>query len=344
MDAMAQYEGAVTPHGLSGRPVWGEDFLRKLVLRVGRVVRVHTPTEATNRNGRYHEYDVLVDAASEDQPATRFMLHRCWVVSEFGGAADYTRFTPRVDGANLNDAQNPGTSSQVLVMCLNASMFGGIIVGGVQHSQGVVDANQGHNRISVFNGFAEFIDKDGQLKLTFGGATNADGTLAPTADPTASGASLFFRKDGSVILGSPNGAEEVTFDHTSQRTTIVGTQGVTIGTGSDQLLKGTTFRNAQTQLHAQLQTALTNAAAAATTAVSALATTGAGETLIGSLNLTPVVGPIISAPLHAANGIALAAAAASLANVAAALTSAVAALTAFEAGGVGYLSTRNNAD
>ncbi len=224
MDKMAQYEGTVSPTFLQtqGRGK-AHDYLQKLPMRLGRIIRAHKPTDDANRSKVFTEYDVMVDEGSEHSAAGRFVLSHCWMVSSFGGAADFTRSTPRMlDETDKHDSQNYGLGSQVLVLLVNASTFGGIIMGGVQHTKGEKDEDaKGHHSTWQFNGMRVEVNKDGEYSLTYKGATAPNGDLAAGADGAASGTTFEMTKDGSAKLHTANDAQHLKLDHTTKTVDVL---------------------------------------------------------------------------------------------------------------------------
>lgn len=132
MNVLGDFEGTIAPTFMSQGRSRGADLLQGLPLRMGRVMRVHKPSDVSNVSKRFREYDVAVDVAGENAPSTRFTIPHCLVMSAFGGIADYSSWTPRVSEVNAAEQNNYGSGSRVLVLLINGSSFGGVIIGGVQ--------------------------------------------------------------------------------------------------------------------------------------------------------------------------------------------------------------------
>lgn len=231
-DPIAEYEGTVPPSFLqtmnAGRPM---QQMRGLPLRQGRVIKVHKPKDDSNRSKRFFEYDVSIDDGSEHSPNTRYTIHNCWMLSRFGGAADFSRSTPRpIDASRKHDASDEGFGygNRVLVLCINGSAFGGVILGGVQHTLGEVDDDsRGHHHIDQFNGVRHEVDNDGQLHITFRGATKVDGSLEDRAvkdathDDVTKRTGWHLLKDGSIRFNTVADEQLIALDHASHIIKVV---------------------------------------------------------------------------------------------------------------------------
>lgn len=321
-DRVAEYEGTVTPAFLRTMSQnKAQDFLSKLPLRMGRIIKVHAPTDSSSRSGFVYEYDVLVEEGSENSVATRTVIPHCWIMSELGGAADFTRSTLRALETDKQDMGNFGYGNRVLVLLVNASSFAGVIVGGIQHSLGEKDdPSLGHHQTKLFNGLRWEIDKDGQLHLTFGGSTDITGKPNATNDPTAAGTALELLKTGfnvttpkDVTLTAGGNIAFTANTGTVQTNSLF----VKLGAATDQMIKGTTYRAAETASNSSIAAAL-GACALAMTALAA------NPTVSPDLPQGPICATFVAA--------------------AAALTAAAGAIAAFEAGSVGYLSLKNSLD
>lgn len=215
-DGMMEYEGTILPSYLRGQP---SPMMSSLPLRFGRVIKIRDVGTQDNKNTSFTEYDVLIEEGSEHAAPTRYVIPRCLVISAFGGVADFTRWTPRItqDFANKDDF---GLGSRVLVLCVNASSYKGIILGGVQNAgtkehptEEKDDPSLGHHGTFQFNGIRFDIDKDGQLTLLFRGATKDDNSLTDSADPAAEGTTLTITKDGSFKVFTKDDAQHLLIDH-----------------------------------------------------------------------------------------------------------------------------------
>lgn len=218
MDSIGQYEGSVAPafmqRALQGRP---DDMIRKLPLRLGRVTKVYDPKDQpNNRNQKYYEYDVMVDEGSEHRPSSRFTLNNCIMLSQFGGVADYSNWTPRPLAQDKHDATKEGIGfgSQVLVLLVNGSTFGGVILGGIQHMLGAGDdAATAHIFDWRFNGIRQTVNDDGEYHVVYTGKSKEDGTS--DVDSAVIGTGTHFLKDGGWKVNTKDEEQFIFVDHAS---------------------------------------------------------------------------------------------------------------------------------
>jgi hypothetical protein len=312
----------------------------------GEVKKILYPDTPENPSKEVR-YKVDVQFRRGSEPAYSVTFPSVGVSTLFGGPADQVRYTLRADPETPKQGQTVGVGAQVLLLCVSGDVRRAYIIGGLQN--GIPEsAEDGHNYSSEFNGFSHSVDKDGQALFAFRGATNTDGTLAPSADPAAENATISFTKDGSITIISP-GDQSIRVNHANKSIEIVAdaewnvqvkgnttiqtdgtttvdsggtttvnsggrvsiqSPGVTIGAGTQQLMMGTTYRAAETVLHGALQAL-----------AAAINTAGV------QMGLVPVGGAMMAGPT-------LTAAAAAFA----------AALAAFEAASPAYLSTKNRND
>lgn len=241
----------------------------------------------------------------------------------------------------------------------------------------------GHHLLFEFNGTKATINSDGEFKLEFKGATKADGSLADGVDAGNSGAAMTFKKNGdifmehgaqTILLDHTGKSWKLEADQNinqsaggtwtseaSQTANLNGTTGVNIGTSAtckisaantkiggdlaiDALVKGTTYRLAETTMNATIVGGLTTAIGALGGLAGLIATAGAGVTAAAAAHVVPIAGPIVGAIPLAASGAALAACSGLLATVIAGLTTCVTAISTFEGGALAYLSQKNTTD
>lgn len=295
LDAIGQFEGTVAPSYFNAPETAEKDFTSMLPLRFGRVVRVIPPTDKErSRSKAYFEYDVLAEVNGEHEDAHRVLLHNCMAMSAFGGGADFTRWTPRLPETDVDDQQNYGTGSRVFVMHVDASSFGGVIIGGPQvadqPNNELDDDARGHRQISQFNGVRTEIDHLGALTITRRGATKGDGSRA---DDSRAGSVFRMLQSGSVRTEARKDLQSLADDHIvleagkeivasagGQITVKSGTAGIgmntpaglikTTGLGvhlgadgaTDAMVMGTRYRAAETVMNGTVQAAWTATAAA----------------------------------------------------------------------------------
>lgn len=346
--SLHEYEGTVPQH--VSRTNTGPQLP---AVMLGRVARRYAPTDPASQSHKFVEYDLVVDVGSELRATSRIMLRHCVVASAFGGVADYSTHTLRVDAGAADVGADWADGSRVLVLAVNGSAFGGVIVGGIQHPLREADNPGDNEAVWRFNGVTVAVRDDGSFSLTYGGAQNVDGTEAADVDTPVTGSTLKFAADGSVTMGTAELNEFVRMDRGSGKTEVVAQTTVSVqsgevveiqptspgtfkvGLGTDAMVKGTTYRAAEAAANAAVA-AGTTAAAAAWTALSTMMADPGWIAMIALAQAT--AGP--------SSAIAVSAGAAAIAAVSAASAegAAAAGVTALEAGAPGYLSPRSSTD
>lgn len=343
--------------------------MTNLALRPGEVREIIYPDDKRSVTGRFTEYMVEVQESDGNGPGTSTRYANCIVSNLFGSFADILTFTLRAD--KVGDQETGiGTGSKVLVLCVNGKTTQGVIIGGSRdtgtETQRVDKKDDGHNLKFAFNGIHVGINKDGELRVEYYGATDANGDLLSSADSNASGSSLVFSKDGSVKVFTAAGDQFIHLDHKNKKIDIhankewnvtsddtidltatgqmtltaktcsidmddrafIRTAGLYVGTASDATLLGETFRRNQGQMHTTMSSTLDSLGGLISTAATNLQ-------VAATLLKIPVAGPALSSvPLQLA---------ATALNGAGPMFNALsAAIKTFEAGN--YLSTKNKSD
>ena len=342
-------------------------------LRIGYVAAVYLPNTEDNETAKFTEYDVVCHHFDAAGGETYVRYQRARLMTGFSSAADFETFSLR--SPTNSDASKPiTTGSRVLLLCVNGRTNSAYIIGAAPHpkSAGATEED-GHFYKFQFNGILFAVNKDGELEISFKGATKEDGELTDEADPEASGTKLSITKEGNFVITTNPEAEKpqsILVDHQNKRVELSANTGfsvqvqdgpalisakqdaaieseaqvavtatsdanvtskngnvniagnaapgfgVILGSGSDAMIKGSTYRT-QEALANQNVAAMLQAASAALAAA-------------GAACLVPIVGPIAASPL--------------LVTASVTIASAAAALQAFEAQGPTYLSLKNKND
>lgn len=219
-------DNSVMPSFMSVRPRgFAEDpgNLTNLALRIGEVKDIIYPDSDLNQNKRFIEYVVEVQHRDGIGPGTTSEYMGCMVSNLFGGAADVLRYTLRKDdGASVGE-DGLGVGSKVLLLCINGTGTRAIILGGVRDTR--VDARSvethadGHNFFTEFNGLSVGIDRAGQFKLQFRGATKVDGSL-DTAEGAAEAngpTTVEIQKNGNFRVYTKDQKQLLHIDHENRR-------------------------------------------------------------------------------------------------------------------------------
>lgn len=149
-------------------------------LKMGIVLRCYPIGDDNNRSGITNEYDVQASEQEEDRSSTTLVYRNCIRSDGFGSIADFFEASLRVK--TKTDSRSAGIpmfgqdGAIVLLLCLNGSSEGGIIIGGFQHpdrTPTIVD--NGPRLEGEFNGVNIAIETDGSCTLTKKGATDNNG-------------------------------------------------------------------------------------------------------------------------------------------------------------------------
>jgi hypothetical protein len=280
-----------------------------MYLRIGEVQKIVFPNDPTSRSKQFVEYNVYVQHM-ENNTYVNKMYSNCMLINTFGGQADKCVFTLRANEGAITD-KTVGLGSKVVILCINGASANPLIIGGVRNQQDKSEVNDvkgdpGHHFLWNFNGIEATINKDGELSLTYEGATNADGTLADSVDKDAVGTFANFQKNGNLELSTPK--EDQTFILNHEDKTIetkanegwsiqvdnglstIKSQGLHVGEATDAPVLGTTYRKSQAQLHAELSEQIT--------ALTTLLTTASTSFTAALIPLViPIVGNTLAVPV-----------------------------------------------
>jgi hypothetical protein len=189
-----------------------------VMLRIGEVQNIYYPEDQENVSKRFIEYRVWVAHKANGTAVTKMYDH-CIAIDNLAGIADYSYVTYRADssasGQNGQKRPAPGKGARVILLCINGESQNAVILGGVRNANApdVKDTiDDGHHMHSVFNGIDMLINKDGELTLTYNGATDLSGD--PTEDTNTDAAGTFVKidKDGNVTVSDANGDNKIFID------------------------------------------------------------------------------------------------------------------------------------
>lgn len=334
----------VIPSFLVGRetPQYdGGDALSNGGVREGEVVAVVYPDEKRSRSKKFIEYDVQVVHRKSGTAATR-IYYNCQLINPLAGLADQAHWTLRPHDGRDTAESGLGKGSKVLLVCVSGETTRAVIIGGVRDQDdpgtAYVDGQASklkdlkHHLYATFNGVSFYVDRDGQLAITYNGATDIRGKRLDSVKDDQVGSGLKFLKDGSVGIQDGSAKNAVLVDHQDHQVKVAHEKGFLVGAATDRLLLGESHRNAQKQMHQQIRAAAQSAQAALQAAAGALNVAG------GS-----IAGPFLAA----AAGPQLVAAAQAILQAAQQLNSIAQAVNAFEQSAQGkgdFLSKYNKAD
>jgi hypothetical protein len=345
-------DGTVVPSYLRTRT---RDFVGNFALKMGEVKEILYPENERNLSGKFTEYVVRVQEWNPENGAWGVITYtNCVVSSLFGGLADFLSYTVRPDDGTSQpplvqgDKPDPtlGNGSQVLILCANGMKTSPLIVGGWPTNGDDSSEANGHYLHFNFNGIDALINNDGEFTFTFGGATQADGSLADGVDSDSSNGSISFTKDGNIQIADGSGEQLMLIDHQNKKMVltadseydvtvsngnmIIKSNGVLVGAATDAWVLGTTYRNAESQMMKQVSTALAAATRGLASAAQALVTASSLMST-GPAGNIPAAGPVATA-------------ASQLVQAGTALAQAKSAIDKFESGASTYLSQKNLTD
>ncbi len=258
-------------------------------MHYGEVQHIIYPDDARSHSKKFIEYDVYCTYRAKNKTSAHRMYHNCLLVNPLAGLADRAYFTLRgEDSAAKPENYHVAKGSKVLVLCVNGETKHPVIIGGLRdtadESESKAKAKDlGHHLYYVFNGVSLFIDKEGQLVLTYGGKTTNDGKLDGNVEKKSVGTSMALLKDGSwnVSTQDPDDADKheqfIFMDHKDHQTLhqakkvwllqvtdgpckLKAKEGLKVGEATDHMLLGESFRKEQEQLNKSLKNYMQQAA------------------------------------------------------------------------------------
>jgi hypothetical protein len=187
-------------------------------LRIGEVKEIIYPGDERSQTKRFIEYSVEIQHRDSNGPGVSTMYNQCLVANLFGGASDIFRYTLRKDDGKDKTDDGVGVGSKVLVLCVNGETSRAVIIGGIRDPEtdktGKDKKSDGHNLYAEFNGISMAVDKDGQFKLQFRGATDARGDLVSDSLGTTS---MEIQKNGNLEFYTEDQAQYMRLDHENKK-------------------------------------------------------------------------------------------------------------------------------
>jgi hypothetical protein len=190
-----------------------------VMLRIGEVQNIYFPEDQENVSKRFVEYRVWVQHKANGTAVTKMYDH-CIAIDHLAAIADYSYATFRADPAATKESSQKraaaGKGARVLLLCINGESQNAVILGGIRDAAAPDDVkdtkDDGHHLHSVFNGIDFSINKDGELLLTYNGATDLDGNPAEGTDTDAAGTFIKIDKKGNLTVSDGNGDNLVFID------------------------------------------------------------------------------------------------------------------------------------
>jgi hypothetical protein len=307
-------DGGVIPSylGLQSSAGASTAMMNDTVLRFGEVKKIVWPNDPKSYSKRSVEYEIQIQHRDGNNAPNTATFRGCTTSTLFGGVADRFEAILRAD-PNTNKPLGIGAKVLVLCLGGNqhrAIILGGIKD---PQDKDIDNSDLGHNLFFEFNGLRFVVDKEGQGTVMFRGATKVDGTLSDDADAKAEGTNVSFTREGNVTIATPDDAQYIRVNHhdrkievladddhhlTSNNTITIDAQGdvgvttqagvniqasnnvniqsagVHVGAATDAWVKGTTYRQNETTMHAQIASTLASLSTLLAAAATGLASAG----------------------------------------------------------------------
>lgn len=195
--------GAVIPSGLLSHD--NADFFRGVsktyentALRFGVIKKIYSVEDPSNISKLSTEYDVEVIEQDKNRGIAPITYKNCLSVDSLGSISDFFEKNLRVQ-TKTDNPSIPITKGQngatVLVLCLDATMGKGVIIGGLNHPDRPTALVDSQPRLQgEYNGVNVTVNPDGSTALTFKGATDNDGNQI---DSSQGNTVLQIKTDGS---------------------------------------------------------------------------------------------------------------------------------------------------
>jgi hypothetical protein len=199
------------------------------LLRIGEVQKIFYPEDKENVSKRFVEYQVWVQHRANNTAVTKMYEH-CIAIDQLSGVADYSYATYRADNTSTRkDGQRqlgPGLGARVILLCINGESQNAVILGGIRNAKSKLKDKKidGHHQHTVFNGIDLLINKDGELTLTYGGATKLDGTLLDSVDQEAVGTFVKIEKNGNLTISDAKGENKIFVDRVHGKVQVTATE------------------------------------------------------------------------------------------------------------------------
>lgn len=229
------------------------------ILRIGEVQKVWWPDDKNNFSKTVPEYDVLV-SHRDGMSGTTMIYANCTLQSIFGSIADLTSWglrIPETPSAAIKNNINIGKGTKVLLLCVNGETANAIILGGLKDGNddgkimGKAPKDLGQYYYTRYNGIEHYINDDGEYKVTYTGKSKIDGTT--DVGSSDQGSYLFLGLKGKAQLADKDAKNAVTIDHENSKVTVSIDKGFEIGSASDKMILGSTYRDKEHSMNNDLK-------------------------------------------------------------------------------------------
>lgn len=200
---------------------------------LGEVQELVQPNDPRSVSKKFVEYRVWAQTIENGVCVSR-MFENVAGPDAFGsGISDTCNFTFRgASSANIANGNNKlgfGKGSKVLMVAIMGMQINYVIISGLRDSNSTPDdPTLGHHIDFEFNGISVNINNDGELIVTYGGATKIDGTNRDDVDESAIGTSISITKDGSLSIVDKDANESIVIDRPGGNLNVTASSGVSI--------------------------------------------------------------------------------------------------------------------
>lgn len=169
-------------------------------LRIGVVKAIYDIEDENNASKSNTEYDVLVFQQDSNKGVIPIVYRGCVTLDSFGGIGDFMEFAKSAPTDTKTKSLKADDGSYVLLLCIDGTSSRGVIIGALPHHdrKSTLQNLKGSKHMEgEYNGIRVKVNKDGELTITFKGATDKKGK---PKDPSKGGSQIRMEKDGSVEI------------------------------------------------------------------------------------------------------------------------------------------------
>lgn len=294
-------DGMVIPSnvGITSSPQYSStDHFEDYGLRMGEVVKVIYPDDDASVTKQYIEYNIWCQYLPAGGVGQGRMYYAAICANNFASLADrsFQTFRPnekagnkQANSENPNDTPGLGLGSKVLFLCINGQTAYPIIISGLPDPKDKtqMDVDEGDIvQVRIFNGIEWYINNEGELLIKYNGKTEDTGKTK--VDDSKVGTYFKLDQDGNSILSDKDEKNYFKLDHKNGKLIFQRDKRLEIGTASDWMLLGESFRKSQKQLNTKLQSYFK-------TLNNLMQNAGSTTATIAGKIATPVYGAVVSA-------------------------------------------------
>lgn len=233
-----------------------KDQTQRYQLLMGEVKNIVYPNDANSRTKLFIEYDVWVQVRSNDISEGQ-LFYNCVQANALAGLSDKSYYVLRANPKAGEDGEEETSGSKVLILNLNGESYYPIIISGVMDPEDDSQKDVPHDELALYwnyNGIKAEINNDGELVVSYNGATKEDGSTE--AEDSAVGTYYTFDKDGNFTISDEDGKNSFILNNKDGELQFQREKKFKIGKGDEAFVLGTSFRKEQKAKNAKLQAQL----------------------------------------------------------------------------------------